>query len=220
VGSGEPESRPTPRNLLRNGSFENGADPWFDFRSPKKPYWGTFSISRKLAFEGEHSLLTALDSDDFAASRSPTGIAGTAQHVLLSDFQFPRRLTGRYRVEAWQRGTANQYVQLVIAMGWARNFAEMGRVPVQLSFVLAGVEKPPIPITNRFFVFVGPAEPELGRWIPFDIDLHEAFRTHWGRVPEARAMRFFVEARFDGYDYDRDQRASAEVYFDALHMGD
>lgn len=208
-----------PANVLVNASFEAGREPWFDFQDPAKPFWGTFHISDAQAFEGRHSLRLTLDSDDFKASQRGVGIAGAAQDATPE--RFPRRLSGRYRVESWQRGTPNQYVQLVLMAFLPTNFPEMGRVAVQLAFVLAGVSEPPFEISNRRFAFEGPFEPEQGRWIDFDIDLHQAFREHWGKVPEgSKGLRLFVEARFDGYRRGRDGRALAEVYFDTLHLGD
>lgn len=208
------------RDELVNGSFEDGRDPWYDFRDATKPFWGTFSISEAIAYDGAHSLHLALDSDDFARARNGMGIAGAAQDVAVPE-HFPKRLSGRYRVESWERGTAKQYVQLVVMAFQPENFPEMGALPVQLSIVLTGVDAPPVEIANRRFVFEGPAEPELGRWIPFDIDLQEAFRSHWGRVPEGViGLRVVAEARFDDYRRGRDRHARADVYLDALHLGD
>lgn len=210
---------PMAENLLENGSFEAGRKPWFDFQDPKKPFWGSFEISDELAFEGRHSMLLALDSNDFQRARNGVGIAGGAQDVAPK--AFPRRLSGRYRVESWQRGTRNQYVQLVVMAFLPTNFPEMGRLAIQMAFVLTGVTEPPFEISNRYFAFVGPYQPEQKRWIHFDIDLHDAFRTHWGRVPEgSQGLRVFAEARFDGYRGGRDGHALADVYFDALHLGD
>ncbi len=222
LGCATPAAGPqsaAPANGLANGSFELGREPWFDFVDPKKPYWGSFEISDAQAFEGRHSMRLALDSDDFAAASIGVGIAGAAQD--LAPERFPRRLAGRYRVESWQRGTAKQYLQLVLMAFLPENFPEMGELAVQIGFVLAGVREPPTPIRNRRFVFLGPYAPETGRWIAFDIDLHEAYRTQWGKVPEnTKGIRLFAEARFDGYRRGRDGRALADVYFDALHLGD
>jgi hypothetical protein len=202
-------------DLLVNGSFEQGRDPWYDFQRPDKPYWGTFEISDARAFAGRHSLLLRLDSADFPG---PIGIAGAAQDVAAA--ALPRRLSGRYRVDLWERGARAQYVQLVAMAFGASNFGELN-ASAQLAFVLAGIDAPPFRIDNRRFAFTGPLEPELGRWIPFEFDLHEAFERHWGKVPaDITNLRLFAEARFDGFSRAEGRRARAVVHFDALRLGD
>jgi len=210
-----PEQASQP-NLLANGSFEQGRDPWYDFQRPDKPYWGTFEISDAWAFDGHHSLLLRLDSEDFPG---PIGIAGAAQDVAR--VALPRRLSGRYRVDSWERGTRSQYVQVVAMAFGASNFAELNAPSAQLAFVLAGIDRPPFAIGNRRFAFTGPLEPELGRWIPFDFDLHQQFERHWGKVPvDIESLRFFAEVRFDGFARSEGRRARALVYFDGLRLED
>ncbi|MDH5566925.1 MAG: hypothetical protein OEY15_09690 [Myxococcales bacterium] len=205
---------PSP-NLLQNGSFEQGREPWFDFQRPEKPYWGSFEISEAQASAGRHSLQLSLDSGNFPTS---TGIAGAAQDVATA--RLPRRLSGRYRVERWEPDTPTQYIQLVVMAFDASNFRQIG-ASLQLSLILAGIDTPPFAIGNRRFEFAGPRDPELGRWIPFAFDLHEQFARHWGGVPvDLRSVRVFVEARFDGLQRSAGQSAGALVYFDALHLGD
>lgn len=201
-------------NVLVNGSFEQGRDPWYDFQRPDKPYWGSFEISDARAFHGRHSLLLRLDSADF-----PTriGIAGAAQDMAVT--AMPRRLSGRYRVDSWVRHARLQYIQVVVMAFGASNFAELG-ASAQLALVLAGIDTPTFPISNRRFAFTGPVEPELGRWIPFEFDLHREYERHWGKVPvELVNLRFFAEARFDDFVHGGGRRARALVYFDALRLG-
>ncbi len=210
-----PEQASQP-NLLVNGSFEQGRDPWYDFQRPDKPYWGSFEVSDARAFDGRHSLLLRLDSADFPG---PIGIAGAAQDMALA--ALPRKLSGRYRVDAWQRGARFQYIQVVAMAFGASNFAELNAPSAQLAFVLAGIDRPPFPISNRRFAFTGPLEPELGRWIPFEFDLHRQFERHWGKVPtDIENLRFFAEARFDGFARAGGKPARALVYFDALRLDD
>jgi hypothetical protein len=206
----------TAPNLLANASFEDGRAPWFDFRRPEKPFWGSFEISDAFASEGRYSLRLALDS---AAFPGATGISGAAQDVAVA--HLPRRLSGVYRVDHWERGTRAQYVQLVVMVFGASNFASLGASP-QLALVLAGLEDPPFAIRNRRFEFAGPVEPELGRWIPFDFDLQEQYRRHWGAVPVGlHKLRVFAEARFDGFARGPGSPpARALVHFDALRLGD
>jgi hypothetical protein len=201
-------------NLLVNGSFEAGRSPWFDFQRPDKPYWGTFELSDSRAIDGRYSVRLALDSHDFPGR---IGIAGAAQDVRTAEL--PHRLAGHYRVDQWERGTRAQYVQVVVMAMGASNLPQLGGLAAQLSFVLAGSDVPPIQVANRLFEIVGPLEPELGRWIPFDFDLHEAYERRFGARPEGISnVRVFVEARFDDFDRRNDQRARALVYFDALGL--
>jgi hypothetical protein len=204
-----------PINQLINGSFEEGRAPWFDFQRPDKPYWGGFEISDDQAFDGRYSLRGQLDSESFPGS---VGIVGAAQNIDTR--VMPRRLSGRYRVDHWQRGTRAQYIQLVVMAFGASNFQDLN-ASVQSAFILTGVETPPFELLNRRFAYIGPAEPEMGRWISFDIDLHREFERLWGKVPENMGSgRVFVEARFDGLQRKREGRVLATVYFDALHLGD
>jgi hypothetical protein len=212
--AGTPDAK-IPVNQLINGSFEQGREPWFDFQRPDKPYWGGFEVSDEQAFDGHHSLRLQLDSENFPGQ---VGIVGAVQNI---DAQFmPRRLTGRYRVDQWQRGPRAQYIQLVVMAFAARNFQDL-KASAQTAFVLAGVDTPPFEILNRRFAFLGPVEPEMGRWISFDIDLHREFERLWGKVPEdMKGARIFLEARFDGFTRQKDNQGLATVYFDALHLGD
>jgi hypothetical protein len=202
-------------NLLVNGSFEEGREPWYDFKRPEKPYWGSFEVSDARAFHGRHSLLLRLDSADFP---TPIGIAGAVQDLTLGTL--PRTLSGHYRVDAWVRHTRVQYIQIVVMAFGSSNFAELG-TSVQLALVLVGIDEPYFNIGNRRYAFAGPLEPEFERWIPFEFDLHEAFERHWGKVPvDIEQVRFFAEARFDDFVHGGGRRARALVYFDALHLGE
>ncbi len=131
----------------------------------------------------------------------------------------PRKLSGGYRVDSWERGARSQYIQVVAMAFGASNFAELNAPSAQLSLVLAGIDTPPFPISNRRFAFTGPLEPELGRWIPFEFDLHQQFERHWGKVPaDIEKLRFFAEVRFDGFVRAGGRRVRALVYFDALRL--
>jgi hypothetical protein len=204
-----------PPNLLVNASFEQGREPWYDFQGPDKPFWGSFEISDAHAFDGHRSLRLHLDGADFDTS---VGIAGAAQDVAVS--VLPSRLSGRYRVDRWERGAPAQYIQVVLMVFGAENYREL-RGSAQLALVLAGIDTPPFAIRNRVFEFAGPVAPESERWIAFDFDLHEHFQRHWGKVPVGFAkLRLFLEARFDGRGGGAAPRARAEVHFDALYLGD
>jgi len=215
AGCAAAPGRDAPPNLLVNASFEQGREPWYDFQSPDKPFWGSFEISDAHAFDGHRSLGLHLDSADFDTS---VGIAGAAQDVAVG--ALPSRLSGRYRVDRWERGAPAQYIQVVLMVFGAENFQEL-RGSAQLALVLAGIDTPPFAIRNRVFAFAGPVEPESERWIAFDFDLHESFQRHWGKVPVGFGkVRLFLEARFDGRGGGGAPRARAEVHFDALYLGD
>jgi hypothetical protein len=202
-------------NLLANGSFEQGREPWYDFKRPEKPYWGSFEISDARALHGQHSLLLRLDSADFPTS---IGIAGAVQELALD--ALPRTLSGHYRVDSWIRHARVQYIQVVVMAFGASNFTELG-ASAQLAFVLAGIDEPYFKIDNRRYAFAGPLQPEFERWIPFEFDLHEAFERHWGKIPvDIEKVRFFAEARFDNFVHGGGRRARALVYFDALRLGE
>lgn len=200
---------------LRNGSFEKGRAPWFDFQSPRKPFWGGFEITAEQALEGEHCLRLSLDSLEFPG---PIGIAGAAQDVEMP--RLPSRVAGHYRVEYWERGTPAQYIQVVV-MAMQRPSEGQRILSRQVAWVLAGVDTPPVEIANRVFLFAGPTEPETGRWIPFDLDVAAAFAEHWpGAEKDLMGVRVFLEARFDGFEPRGGRRAVALTYFDAIHVLD
>ena len=53
VGDARPAKSVLPSNLFDNGSFEEGAAPWFYLEGNKN--WAGFSISAERAWHGEHS---------------------------------------------------------------------------------------------------------------------------------------------------------------------
>lgn len=204
-------------NLFENASFEMGREPWFALNGPEKPYWMDFEISDRQAHSGEHSALFELQSHGEIHR-------GTRIWGVIRDFELdaiPRRISGWYRVDDWKRGAVNQYLQVVICVFDPAlvEFPALRGSPVQLSYVLAGIEHPPFRIGNRRFIFAGPLEPVTGEWVRFDFDLHAGFIEQWGRVPrDFGTLRVFFEARFD--DKHPAPDLSATVYFDDLYLGD
>ncbi len=225
TGNGSATERPTDApsatatplasdsNLLANPSFEDGRPPWFSlFES--SPHWADFAITDARARTGTSSAVFDLNS----RGEIPVG---TRVWGVVSDLRpdaLPRRIAGHYRVEDWQRGTARQYVQTVISIQVAR-----GRDPLQLAWILCGIDEPPFAIANRKFVFVGPREPVEGEWVAFDIDVHETLRREWGVNHPAslafESVRIFFEARFDGYT-EFDGPVGGKVYYDDVYFGD
>lgn len=203
-------------NLLINGSFEAGPEPWFDLHRPTKPYWSTFSISDEHTSRGRYSARLAIDSRKFHTS---VGISGAIQDLTPEDL--PRRISGRFRVQDWKRGTSKQYVQVVVTARKPTNFADFREIGIQSAVILAGVDQPPFEMNNRRFRITGSVEPPLQQWIPFEIDLHELFEQLWSGVPEGfERLRVFIEVRFDQFDHRSGEQAIAVVYFDDLYLGD
>jgi hypothetical protein len=208
-------------NLLRNGSFEHGRKPWYAFEGRGNPAWLPYEDSAKAARSGKRGARLALTSNDFPAG-AEHGIRGALQRIDVETL--PRTLRGAYRVESWSPSPpAHLYVQLVVAAIRPKNMepASLNRLPVQLALSLAGLDAPPFAIRNRKFVFVGPAQPVMEEWIPFELDLHEISREQWGLIPEGMAaVLFYFEARFDGKIDPAVGPAEAVVYFDDLYLGD
>lgn len=208
-------------NLLANGSFSSGADPWYSLEREGNPYWRPFSVEADpLGAEGQAARLD-LTSDP---AHRRIGIWGVIQD--LPEVQFiPERLSGRYFVADWVRGTKKQYLQVVCIAWTSRDYFGKGAVdveklpPVQVAFVLAGIERPPFPIRNRRFSFLGPPDPAVGRWIDFSIELEDEFKRLWGFLPEEIArLRILFEVRFDNLR-PAETGARATVYFDDLFLG-
>jgi hypothetical protein len=196
-------------NLLRNGSFEQGVEPWFSLESE---HWAGFSRSDRYAVDGRFSAYLALraDPEDHGAK-----VFGLIQE--LRPKRFPKRLSGYYRVENWRRGTAKQYLQCVIIAWGDRAVSQYSNV--QIRYILAGLTEPPFAINNARFVFLGDREPIQGRWVRFERDLRSDFLQQWGHIPENfEKIRVLCEARYD--DKEPGTVVSADVYYDALYLGD
>ncbi len=200
---------PAQPNLLRNGSFEQGVEPWFSLETEN---WAGFSITDRYAVDGRFSAYLALraDKNDHGAK-----VFGLIQE--LSPKRFPKKLSGYYRVENWQRGTEKQYLQCVIIV-WGDNAVSQYQ-NIQIRYILTGIAEPPFALANGRFLFLGDREPTLGRWIRFERNLHSDFLQQWGHIPEGfEKIRVLFEARYD--DKELGTELSADVYYDALYMGE
>lgn len=199
----------THTNLLRNGSFEQGIEPWFFLQSQN---WSGFSVSDRYAIEGRLSAHLALrgSEEDKGAM-----IFGLIQEV--NPQKFPKKISGYYRVESWQRGTEKQYVQFVVIVWGDQAVTQYNNI--QIRYILTGITKPPLGIGNAKFLFLGKPEPQQRRWIRFERDLHADFLKSWGHVPEKfEKIRVLFEARYD--QKGPGTELSADVYYDALYLGD
>lgn len=204
----------SPQNLLQNPSFEAGRDPWWSFAGPDRTNWADFAVVTDRSHWGQRSARLDLTSEGYSED---TRIYGAIQEFAPD--ALPRRLAGWYRVESWQRGATNQYLQVVVVVSDPANLRR-GKLSMQLSYVLAGISKPPFASLNRSFEFLGPKEPVEGEWLLFERDLHADFLKHYGVVPEGfSSVRVLFEVRFDGRDPVTDEEAGARVWFDDLYLG-
>lgn len=202
-------STPAEPNLLRNGSFEHGVEPWFSLESEN---WAGFSRSERYAVDGRFSAYLAL-----RASREDHGAKVFGMIQELSPKGFPKKISGYYRIEGWRRGTAKQYLQYVVIVWGDR--AVLQYQNIQIRYILTGITEPPFAIANARFVFLGDREPIQSRWVRFERDLHQDFLHQWGHVPENfDKIRVLFEARYD--DKEMGTELAADVYYDALYLGE
>lgn len=212
-------------NLFEDWSFERYTKrdpesmPWFHMARRnwrRYPGWVPFEITELRAHTGARSAFLHVNS---AAQDGPTRIHGVVQDLDVG--HMPRYVSGWYRVENWRRGATRQYVQVVaIARGgqvMPEGFEEAPNV--QTAMVLAGVDEPPVELSNRRFHFAGPLEPDEGEWRFFEFDLRQVFQDLWGVVPDdLDGVRVFFEAR---YEYrGGGTPAQMDVFFDDLYLGD
>lgn len=225
------------QNLLVNGSFEDPAeepaelDPdrigeWWSFEGPKRPYWKGFERTSEEAKVGEHSVKLTLDSE--VNDETSTLIVGAIQN--LRPDHMPEELSGWVRVDDWKRGTMRQYVQIVVIV-WdvTANMPQgLGGKNYQIAYTFAGVEKPPLTITNRKFQLLndalgladGEGDVNEGEWVHFDLNPRADFQRIWGVDPSDYAyIRVLYEVRYDGRDREYEPDAKAKVYWDGLYFG-
>ena len=200
-------------NLFRNGSFEEGSEPWCSLDSSA---WGTpFSISNERAFVGDQSALLQLRSDDGGEAR----VYGVVQAVAGDEF--PETLSAEYFVERWEQGTPIQYLQAVVIVWGAENVppAVAGVGNHQIRYILAGVDRQPTQISNARYVMVSEEQPRIGEWVSFERNVRQDFLELWGSVPEGfDRLRVLFEVRWDNR-MPNDGPSSADVYYDDLYFG-
>ena len=208
-------------NLLVNGSFERGTEPWWFFTD--RPYWAGFTLSRDYAVDGVYSAHLRLRAFSWDEGTKIWGLIQEVEAPLGARggrLPFPRRLAGYYRVENWRRATAKQYLQVVIIV-WGDPDPRVRELSnIQIRYILAGVTRPPFGIRNARFRFLGPEEPPQGEWVYFERDLHRDFEELWGHIPASvEKIRVLFEVRYDG-KRQGEGPGSADVYFDALYLGE
>ena len=213
---GEKPTRETQRppvigtNALLNGGFEEGTKPWFFLEGNR--HWAGFTVSPEAAHSGNAGARIVMDA---AATSPKSKVFGLIQEVTPT--RFPQSIVGHYRVEKWNRVTTKQYLQFVVIVtgdptgsGWSN---------YQIRYILTGIDRPPFRIRNARFVFMGPRDPVIGRWVRFERNVADDFKSLWGRVPTGNSkIRVLFEVRHD----DKEPGAAgvlAEVDYDDLFFG-
>jgi len=207
-GGGPPTTASDDGNLLLNAGFEDGDAPWFSLNEE-----AAFAVSSDLGHSGEASALLRM--------RDPPEQTGAKVYYLIQEVtpdSFPEEVSGYYRVEHWQRGTPKQYLQFVVIAFGADNLPG-GYPNHQIRYLLAGIDRAPFAISNAFFQFLNTAEPALGEWVPFKVNVADDFSRLWGAVPkDFEKIRVLFEVRWDDKSAG-DGTAEADVYYDDLYVG-
>lgn len=209
----ESDKAPATGNLFANPGFEDGAGPWFSLETEA---WGRpFAVSQRQAHSGAGSAALELRSADGGAAR----VYGLVQEV--SREAFPDVISGYYYVDRWEQGTPKQYLQAVVIVWGADNQpAEAGAAEnYQLRYVLAGVDAPPLAISNARYIMAGTGTPQSGRWMPFERSVRQDFEALWGAAPEGfDSLRILFEVRWDDRS-ESDGASAADVFYDDLYLG-
>jgi hypothetical protein len=197
-------------NLLKNGGFEAGSDPWISLTTAA---WGTpFSVSSHLAHGGTHSAYLQLRAPPDAIGAKVFGVVQE-----LSPDHFPEVLSGYYYVEDWVKGTPKQYLQFVVIAFGVKNLPG-GYTNHQIRYPLAGISAEPFVISNAKFRFITKEEPTTGHWVYFERPVASDFEELWGAVPQGfDKLRILFEVRYD--DKLAGTEGKADVYFDDLYLG-
>lgn len=212
-------SEPDPsKNLLKNGSFEEGAEPWFSMHDRNPLSWGPFTVTDTVARSGKQAVMLSLDS---TTRKGRTCILGAVQEFACE--RPPARISGWYRVDEWQRGAPKQYLQVVVILWNVRQPIPnvRGANNVQIAYTLAGVERAPLSISNRKFVVAGPPEPVVGEWVRFEVTPRQDFMDHWKvDFTQFEYCRVLFEVRYDELPKDGATAARAVVVYDDLYAGE
>ena len=197
--------QPEP-NLLKNPSFEEGEESWFWMET--SDYWQEFCISDQTPRTGNRSCLTLLEASPQSQS---TLIVGAVQDIFPSSV--PEKVSGYYYVEMWKKNAEKMYIQVVIIFfqDEKENYPS-----TQLRYVLAGISREPFLIGNAKFIFVTREEPEIGRWIHFEMNVKKDLLDTWGEIPSFKRIGLYLEVR---YDSAPSGEVGAAVYWDDIFLG-
>lgn len=194
-------------NLFHNPGFEEGTKPWCVIHPPM------FEISDEVAHTGRYSAHLHMNDP---ADTTGVKIYYLVQEVSVSEF--PEVISGYYRVDKWDKGTPDQYLQFVVVVFNAKNRPFDFVSNHQIRYPLAGIEEDPFTISNAHFQYIGTEEPPLGEWVYFDRNIQEDFQQLWGAVPQGFShIRFLFEVRYD--NKMTGTPVEAEVYYDDLYVG-
>jgi hypothetical protein len=209
----EPRESVPQGNLLSNPGLENGSEPWITLA----PESG-FVVTDEKALSGSFSALERMLDAETAEGSGPTK---SKVYYLVQEIvpdEFPEVVRGNYLVENWVPGTDWQYLQFVIIAERPANFPAE-QMNYQIRYPLAGIDSQPFPIENAKFRIVQTADPEQGKWIPFEARVKDDFDALWGMVPEGfTKLRLLFEVRWDWKVPGRGA-PSADVYYDDLYAG-
>jgi hypothetical protein len=197
---------PGSANLFGNPGFEEGVAYWFALHAQ------TVETSTAAAHSAPASA--------YLKMRDTAETTGAKVYYLVQEVapaEFPELISGYYRVENWIRGTPKQYLQFVVIVFAPTNLEDL-YPNYQIRYPLAGISEEPFPISNAFFIFLGPEEPRQGEWVYFESNIKKDFQEKWGAVPEGYSkIRVLFEVRYD--DKQLGAPAEADVYYDDLYMG-
>lgn len=211
-----------PKNVLLNPGFEQGALGWHWLEGNSN--WGPFEIVDFPVRSGEKAARLVVDWPLHAPGQA-VKVYGIIQEP--KDQPFPDRLSGYYRVDAWDRGDplTKLYLQVVVIVWGDPRIRKLVGVAedsplnnYQIRYYLAGLKQIAFRLSNAKLVFVKRGEPELGAWIRFDIPLKEDWMRLWGVVPEGyESIRVLFEARWD--QKPAGKPVHAEITYDDLFFG-
>ncbi len=211
VACGGTDNSGASGNILRNGDFESGAEPWHTMDGPT---WSAdFEVTDEVVHGGSHSVHLQLVPP---AAPAKNLVFGVAQDIPLT--KLPEYVSGFYRVENWKKATDSQYLQFVVIV-FTTDPKTNQTTNTQIRYLLAGAASEPFEIGNAKFVFIDKADPQPGTWVHFARNVRQDFLEQWGAVPEnITSVRIFFETRFDAPTEIQPQMAG-DIYYDDLYMG-
>lgn len=212
---------PGSGNQLLNPGFEAGREGW-SWREQSE-HWSDFSIVSEPVRSGRGAARLSLRHAAGDPPR-PSGVYGVVQE--LPPHAVPERVGGWYRVDRWQKSDPDTHLYLQLAaIVWGdprtpeivspqrppRNLANY-----QLRYYLAGAERPAFRLLNGRVIHVSREQPEIGKWVHFEVKLREDLLRYWSVIPEGHDfIRLLFEARWDGLTPG--QSVTADVTFDDLY---
>jgi hypothetical protein len=218
-GAGDTTAAASGRNLLANGGFEEGREPWFSIRPPD------WILADVRSLEGTHSaLLQMRDNQESPESK----VYYLVQEITPVDgastiARFPDVVSGNYFVENWVRGTKKQYLQFVVIVFGGDSVPtcpDGNPCPnYQIRYIEAGIDEDPFAIGNAKFVYLTKEDPAQGEWVHVERNVAQDFLDLWGAVPaNFNKIRLLFEVRYDDKS-PSEGPIEADVYYDDLFTG-